>query len=113
MKIKIYSGVSLSVPQIHKVLPKADVAPPVKRGDLHRDLGAGVQVIGIVDGEFLQSLAVSPTEIVDAMRVGIRVFGAGSIGALRAAELDVLGMVGCGRIYEQIRGNRYFRDDYL
>ncbi len=112
MTIKIYASTSLAS-EIHAVLPEATCAGPVERGDLHRDLRAQVSVVGIVDGAFLRSLAISPTEIVDAMRVGIRVFGAGGIGALRAAELDGLGMIGCGRIYEHIRANPYFRDDYL
>ena len=37
------------------------------------------------------------------MAQGIHVFGAASIGALRAAELDAFGMRGIGRIYEDFR----------
>ena len=42
-------------------------------------------------------------EILWAMAQGIHVFGGASIGALRAAELDVFGMKGIGRIYEDFR----------
>jgi hypothetical protein len=98
VKIKIYSGLSLAPAQIHTVLPDAACLPPIRRGDLSRDIDRGVHVVGIVDGEFFQSLAVTPTEVLDA---------------LRAAELHEFGMVGCGRIFEQIRAERYFPDDHL
>jgi TfuA protein len=113
VKIKIYSGLSLAPAQIHAVLPDAACLPPIRRGDLSRDIDEGVHVVGIVDGEFFQSLAVAPTEVLDALRTGMAVYGAGSMGALRAAELHEFGMVGCGRIFEQIRAERYFPDDHL
>jgi len=113
MNIIIFAGESLTPAQVRRSLPQAKLAPPVRRGDLHRALVDGVQLVGIVDGVFLLDLVVSPTEILDAMRVGVRVFGAGGVGAMRAAELDRLGMTGCGRIYERIRDEPYFRDDHL
>ena len=48
---------------------------------------------------------------------GVRIYGAASMGALRAAELDTFGMVGIGKIYESYRIGRYtpftdpFEDD--
>ena len=53
----------------------------------------------IVDGEFGQSLSVWHKEILHALHRGIRVVGASSMGALRAAELDRFGMEGVGEIY--------------
>jgi hypothetical protein len=50
-------------------------------------------------------------EILWAMAQGIHVFGAASIGALRAAELDVFGMRGIGRIYEMYRDGVLEDDD--
>ena len=44
-------------------------------------------------------------------RQGIHVYGAASIGALRAAELDVFGMRGIGRIYEDFRDGVFEDDD--
>ena len=111
--IKIYSGLSLSKEDIASELPQAQCCSPVRRGDIVADIQSGVHVIGIIDGEFLQNLAVTPTEVLDAIRVGIKVYGASSMGALRAAELDAFGMIGCGRIYQQICGQAYFSDDHL
>src|SRR4029077_11589114 len=50
-------------------------------------------------------------EIVWAMAAGVHVFGAASIGALRAAELDAFGMRGVGRIYEDFRDGVLSDDD--
>jgi hypothetical protein len=113
MKIKIYSGLTLSEQEIRAVLPQAHCAPPIRRFDLAQDVEQGFHVVGIIDGEFFQSFAVTPSEILDALRSGLRVYGAGSMGAMRAAELRVHGMVGCGAIYDRICRERYFQDDHL
>jgi TfuA protein len=91
-----------------KTILAADYRPPVKRGDLpHRHDGA----IIIIDGEFAQSLSVSPNEILRLVDGGTRVVGAASMGALRAAELHRYGMEGCGWIFEQYRSGRIDGDD--
>lgn len=113
MKIKIYSGLSLSEADVRKRLPDAIYAPPIARGDLARDIALGVHVVGIIDGVFFQNLAIAPTEIMDALRSGMSVYGASSMGALRAAELWRYGMIGCGEIFERIKNTPYFPDDHL
>lgn len=113
LKIKIYSGLSLKEAVVKKYLPTAIFSRPVKRNEIYDDIKNGVHIIGIIDGEFLQNLSVSPTEIRDAMRCGLSVYGSSSMGAMRAAELLSFGMIGCGRIYEQISRDPYFRDDKL
>jgi hypothetical protein len=65
------------------------------------------RAILIVDGEFGQSLSVWHKEILNALHLGIRVIGASSMGALRAAELHRSGMEGVGEIYA------YYRDSWL
>ena len=113
MRIKVYSGLTLSEAEVRTEVPQASWAPPVRRGDVSTDIEEGIQVVGIIDGEFFQSLSVTPSEILEALRAGVMVYGAGSMGAMRAAELDVFGMIGCGRIYERIRESLYFPDDHL
>jgi hypothetical protein len=54
----------------------------------------------LVDGYFEGVPAVWHKEILFALSRGVHVFGAASMGALRAAELDAFGMRGIGRIYE-------------
>jgi hypothetical protein len=113
MRLKIYAGLSLTARDVARVLPGALAAPPIKRGELGADLAAGYQVIGIVDGEFHQALAVTPTEVLDALRCGVKVYGASSMGALRAVELEPFGMIGSGEIFEALRARPYFADDHL
>lgn len=70
-----------------------------------------VSVVGIVDGVLLSDAAVGHREILQLMQRGTTVIGGGSMGALRAAELDSLGMTGVGRIYEEYSSGRIEGDD--
>jgi hypothetical protein len=78
--------------------------PPVQQGDIYRLASRREpRAIGIVDGVFQHVPSVWHKEILWAMANGIHVFGAASMGALRAAELHPFGMVGIGRIFEAYR----------
>lgn len=77
-----------------------DLRPPAGKGDICRAVEEGADVIGLVDGYFETTAAVWHKEILHALASGVRVFGAASIGALRAAECAVFGMEGIGAIYE-------------
>ena len=113
MKIKIYCGLCLVEEEVHKVLPDAIVAPPMKRGQILSDIESGVNVIGIADGSFHQAHAVSVNELRDGLRCGIAIYGSSSMGALRAAELASYGMHGSGKIFEYITQSECFRDDFV
>jgi hypothetical protein len=88
-----------------------DWRPPVQQGELYRAALARPDAIGIIDGYFEIVPTVWHKEILWAMAEGIHVFGAASIGALRAAELDSFGMRGIGRIYEDFRDGVLEDDD--
>lgn len=103
----VFLGPSLPRDLARRTLPHADYRPPIKRGDLE-GIGAG-DVVGIIDGVFAQSLAISPGEIRDAIDRGVTVYGAASMGALRAAEIPRV--VGVGRIFEMYRAGTIERDD--
>ncbi len=105
----IFLGPSLYLAAARSVLD-ADYLPPIKRGDLAR-LGAQIKTVGIIDGEFYQSLAVSPKEILPLLDRGIKVYGASSMGALRAAETYPFGMTGVGKIFEWYRDGVIDADD--
>ena len=79
---------------------EAQYLPPIRRGDLPRVIAGGAQAIGIIDGEFGQSLAVSVMEICAGLKQGVKIWGAASMGALRAAECQSAGMVGVGWIFQ-------------
>ena len=113
IKMKVYAKLSLDEGTIQKILPQADVVGPIKRYDLANDCAENYAVIIIIDGQFHNNLAVSCDEIRDALHRGTKIYGAASMGALRASELDSCGMIGHGEIYEHIKVTPYFRDDWL
>jgi hypothetical protein len=111
MRAVIFAGPSLP-PSARPVDPQFDWRPPVRQGELYRvALAERPAIIGVVDGYFEVTPTVWHKEILWAMAQGIHVFGAASIGALRAAELDVFGMRGFGRIYQDFRDGVLEDDD--
>lgn len=105
----IYLGPTLDRATASQIL-EANYLPPICRGDLSR-LPEHVKVVGIIDGEFFQKLAVSPKEIISTLDRGVRVFGASSMGALRASETHRYGTVGIGRIFTLFRDGVLDEDD--
>ncbi|MCM2465797.1 TfuA-related McrA-glycine thioamidation protein [Methanoculleus oceani] len=109
-EVVVFLGPSCDHATARKILD-ADYRPPAKRGDITRAADAGARIIGLIDGVFFQDCAVAHREILAALRAGVRVVGASSMGALRAAELDSLGMEGVGEIYRAYREGRLVADD--
>jgi hypothetical protein len=109
-KIIVFLGPSLDLTAAEKILP-AEYRPPAKRGDLLAAVHDGATIIGLVDGVFHQESAVAHREILTAIKKGVRVVGASSMGALRAAEMDTLGMVGIGKIYLMYKNGELESDD--
>ena len=95
----------------------AELRPPAAQGDIFRAVRAGAGAIGLIDGLFLDVASVWHREILHALSEGVHVFGAASMGALRAAELDGFGMRGVGAVYEAYRDGAWpgcdgaFEDD--
>lgn len=98
MKTVVFLGPSLPVASAKTVLD-ADYRPPAAQGDVYRAVQGGARVIGIVDGFFERVPAVWHKEILWALTQGVHVFGAASMGALRAAELEAYGMTGVGQVF--------------
>ena len=109
-RIIVFLGPSLDVESAQEILP-AEYRPPAKRGDLLRAAEDGAEIIGLIDGVFHQESAVAHREILAAIRKGIRVVGSSSMGALRAAEMDTLGMVGIGDVYRMYKSGILESDD--
>jgi len=90
---------------------KAHYLPPVGQGDVVRAVvDCRPAAIAIIDGVFSQKPAVRHKEILWAMALGVRVYGASSMGAIRAAELTQCGMIGHGLVYRWYRRTP-FADD--
>ena len=107
MKTIVFSGPSIAEAEVHR-LAACTHAPPIKRGDL--DAAGDYDVFVILDGEFGQSMSVSPKEILAVLERGRTVIGASSMGALRASELDRSGMIGVGWVYDYFRKGAVRRD---
>jgi TfuA protein len=109
-RIIVFLGPSLDRDTAETVLP-AEYLPPAKRGDLLRAVQDGAGIIGLIDGVFHQESAVAHREILTAIKKGVRVVGASSMGALRAAEMDTLGMTGIGEVYRMYKSGELIADD--
>jgi hypothetical protein len=91
--------------------PPPTLLPPVSMGDVYRLTERRPAAIAIVDGLFEQTPAVWHKEILFALSRGIRVLGASSMGALRAAELHRFGMEGIGAVFQAYRDGHINDDD--
>lgn len=116
VKIIIYTGLSLSFDEAREILDSHDDVEviyerPIKRGDLGQALKKNPDIIGIIDGVFHQNSSVGHKEILNIINNGITVVGSSSMGALRASELDSLGMIGIGYVYEQYATGKVASDD--
>jgi len=102
-EIVVFLGPTLSVTEAQTHLD-ALFLPPAGNGDLVRAvIDHAPRAIVLVDGVFAQSPAVRHKEILWAISRGVRVYGASSMGAIRAAELEAHGMVGYGMVFRWYR----------
>jgi hypothetical protein len=110
----VFVGPTLPAAEARARLPGARVLPPVAMGDvlaLVRTPALRARRIAIIDGAFEHMAAVWHKEILLALERGIAVWGAASMGALRAAELAAFGMRGVGAVYRDFAAGRLVADD--
>jgi len=108
MKTVVFAGPSIDRVTLRRIT-EADIANPIRRGDL--EAWKAHDIFVVLDGEFAQSLSVSPKELLALLDAGKTVVGAASMGALRAAELARYGMIGVGWIYERFARADVRRED--
>ncbi|MHB8462602.1 MAG: TfuA-like protein, partial [Vulcanimicrobiaceae bacterium] len=109
----VFLGPSLPKAEAERLLD-AVYLDPVAMGDLYLLVETRAHpgdYIAIIDGFFEQRPAVWHKEILFALSRGIHVYGAASMGALRASELHTFGMEGVGRIFEAYRDGVIEDDD--
>jgi hypothetical protein len=110
MTLYVFTGPTLSAEQGRKEID-AVFLPPAAQGDVYRAALERPAAIAIIDGYFERVPSVSHKEILWAMSQGVHVFGAASMGALRAAELARFGMEGVGAIYRAYASGEIDADD--
>jgi hypothetical protein len=110
--VTVFLGPSLALRDAQSILPDATYRPPAAQGDL---LAAVEQdacdLIGLIDGTFHQSLSVWHNEVCYLLSRGIAIFGASSMGALRAVETERFGTVGVGTVFRWYRDGVVLGDD--
>lgn len=107
----VFLETSLTHQEAMHLLPHATYLPSIKNGDVLKAIKAGYKRIVIIDGNFSWVPSVWHKEILIALDYGIEVWGAASMGALRAVELSSFGMRGHGRIYEMYKNEEVDGDD--
>lgn len=113
MSIFVFLGPSLPRAEATLCLD-AVYLPPISMGDLYVLVATRARPgdhVAIIDGLFEQVPSVWHKEILYALSRGVHVYGAASMGALRAAELHTFGMRGVGRIFEAFRTLALDSDD--
>ena len=110
----IFLGPSLNINKAKKIID-ADFKPPAKKGDfINLNLLAERRDIVLIDGVFLQEYPPSPIEVFQVINnKNFKVYGAASIGALHAVELEKYGMKGIGKIFGLFKKNIINSDDEI
>src|SRR5262245_43068291 len=86
--------------------------PPVQRGDVERLTKTEPPGdMAIVDGVFHHCPCVGHAELRCALEAGWRIWGLSSMGAIRAAEMHIHGMVGFGKVATAFLDDDSLRDD--
>lgn len=104
-----FLGPSLPAAEARRLGP-CRVLPPARAGDVLAVLPGRPLAIALVDGVFDTVPSVWHHELALALEAGVALFGGSSMGALRAAELAPLGMIGVGRIFRWVQEGS-LRDD--
>ncbi|MFB5600547.1 MAG: TfuA-like protein [Nitrososphaeraceae archaeon] len=108
----VFLGPSLSLEKA-KAIIQAEFVPPAKKGDfINLTMSSDKRTIILIDGVFLQDYPPTPIEVFQVIRKpNFQVYGASSLGALRAVELEKFGMKGYGRVFELYKKNIINADD--
>ena len=107
----VYLGPTLNHEIAKHYLHQAYYHPPIQCGDLIRLFRLNPKRIVIIDGIYESIPAVWHKEIMLGLDNGIEIFGAASMGALRAAELHPLGMIGVGQVFQDFLEKKLNDDD--
>lgn len=89
-----------------------ELRPPARRGDIVAAIDSGFRVIILIDGVMVEDYPPSPAELASAIDGGAQVYGAASLGALRAVELRPR-MIGIGWVFRMYLQGKVWRDDEL
>ena len=116
MSIHIFLGPTLPRPQAEELVAQSGYEctfhAPAQCGSLVPLVGKAEAIV-LIDGVYERTPAVWHKEILAVLAGGARVFGASSMGALRAAECAPWGAEPVGVIAENYARGAWSRDDYV
>ena len=109
--VRVFAGPTLPA-HVRPAHPRLVWSPPAQAGDALMLLdGALPAIVVLIDGLFDAAPAIRHKELLLLMSRGVRLYGASSMGALRACELDDYGMIGVGAVYAAYASGRLVADD--
>lgn len=100
-RIVVFSGPSLCENESQFNGLKTTWQPPVQSGSLYKCQLRKGDVVLMLDGYYGNVPAIKHQEIIEFINEGVLIYGAASLGALRAAELHTVGMIGLGYVFNQ------------
>ena len=109
-RIVVFAGPSLPT----AARPPDDIfawLPPAIAGDAVALADVRPRAVVLIDGLFDSVPAIRHKELLTLVARGIPLIGGASMGALRAAELHTLGMIGVGRIFDAFASGLLTGDD--
>ena len=109
--VVVFLGPTLQSDEAARVLDAIYLAPAEQGSFVRAVRTYDPRAIVLVDGQFGKVPAVRHKEILWTLAQGIPVFGAASMGAIRAAELAMVGMQGFGFIYRWYALTPFADDD--
>ncbi len=109
--VVIFSGPTLAPDAAKRLFPEARCLSPAAQGDVYRACQDRPAVICLIDGYFEHQPAVTHKELLWTLHSGVLVYGASSMGALRAAEMSAFGMRGWGKVFEMFATGELEDDD--
>jgi hypothetical protein len=107
----VFAGPTIPHDRVRHVLPDAVVHGPVRHLSLLELPLAPGDTVAVIDGVFLQLPAIRHKELLHVLENGVQVWGASSMGALRAVELRPYGMRGVGLVQRLFALGVLERDD--
>jgi hypothetical protein len=109
-KIAVFAGPSAPA-RLRNPDPRLVWLEPARAGDGIALAARTPDAVVLLDGVFDELPSIRHKELLMLLGQGARLFGAASMGALRAAELHPFGMIGVGHIFRAYASGRLVGDD--
>lgn len=110
MKVTLFGGAYITEDET-KAIIDIDYRPPAGHADIISLIYNDRPDIIILSHAVIPGISVWHTELLEAMNLGVRVYGTGGLGAVRAAELSSFGMIGIGEVFRQYKAGEIEDDD--